>query len=110
MGAGHLGSNSCVENFPHVRRYSCHCVNRHCYRNGDRIPAHASLPSHVTNNARGEFNVLIPSVSSGSFGDCADTRRKRKMLEEEGVRFTNDKVINNPRKFSARISTLRPEE
>ncbi|CAM9483172.1 unnamed protein product [Ectocarpus sp. 12 AP-2014] len=32
---------------------------------------------------------------SGSFGDCADTRRKRKMLEDEGVRFTNDKVSGN---------------
>ncbi|CAN0193389.1 unnamed protein product, partial [Hapterophycus canaliculatus] len=29
---------------------------------------------------------------SGSFGDCADTRRKRKMLEEEGVCFTKGKV------------------
>lgn len=31
-------------------------------------------------------------LGSGSFGDCADTRRKRKMLEEEGVRFSNGKV------------------
>lgn len=87
-----LGSNG-IDYFPHVGRYSCHGVNRHCYRDGDRIPAHTNLSSHFTNNARGEFNVLILFVSSGSFGDCADTRRKRKMLEEEGVRFTNDKVI-----------------
>lgn len=32
------------------------------------------------------------SLLSGSFGDCADTRRKRKMLEEEGVRFVGHKV------------------
>ncbi|CAM9556200.1 unnamed protein product [Laminaria digitata] len=32
---------------------------------------------------------------SGSFGDCADTRRKRKMLEEEGVRFVGHKVAGS---------------
>ncbi|CAM9090612.1 unnamed protein product [Scytosiphon promiscuus] len=32
---------------------------------------------------------------SGSFGDCPDTRRKRKMLEEEGVCFTKDKVAGS---------------
>lgn len=32
---------------------------------------------------------------SGSFGDCPDTRRKRKMLEAEGVRFVNDKVAGS---------------
>eukprot|EP00752_Nemacystus_decipiens_P009112 g8136.t1 len=32
---------------------------------------------------------------SGSFGDCPETRRKRRMLEEEGVRFENDKVAGS---------------
>ena len=33
---------------------------------------------------------------SGSFGDCEDTRRKRKMLEGEGVRFVDHKVRASP--------------
>lgn len=37
------------------------------------------------------IDLCLPALS-GSFGDCPDTRRKRKMLEEEGVRFENGKV------------------
>lgn len=48
------------------------------------------LGAHITDHATPNWLCLL--VLSGSFGDCADTRRKRKMLEEEGVRFENSKV------------------
>lgn len=49
-------------------------------------------------------------VLSGSFGDCADTRRKRKMLEEEGVCFKNGKVSASLLLKLCDVSTLNLPE
>ncbi|CAM9824690.1 unnamed protein product [Ascophyllum nodosum] len=55
-----------------------------------RNPYAPTVPCH-----RVVMSDLSIGGFGGSFGDCPNTRRKRKMLEKEGVRFVDDKVDGN---------------